>query len=73
MKYANESQISLIAEEVGGAVAAAQPGAQIELLNTLIDGCKEAVEIGSFDPKVGYVNNWINFASGNFFGILNLK
>ena len=56
MKYGNESQISLIAEEVGGAVAAAQPDAQIELLNALIDGSKEAVEVGSFDPKVGYHN-----------------
>ncbi|XP_024019941.1 protein CHROMATIN REMODELING 5 isoform X1 [Morus notabilis] len=51
MKFGNESQISLTVEEVGGAVAAAQPDAQIELFNALIDGCKEAVEIGSLDPK----------------------
>lgn len=53
MKFGNESQISLIAEEVGGAVAAAEPDAQIELFNVLIDGCKAAVEVGSLDPKVG--------------------
>lgn len=53
MKFGNESQINLIAEEVGGAVAAAQPDAQIELFNILIDGSKEAVEVGSLDPKVG--------------------
>lgn len=52
MKFGNESQISLTAEEVGGAVASAQPDAQIELFNALIEGCKEAVEIGSLDPKV---------------------
>ncbi|KAF4394940.1 hypothetical protein F8388_017668 [Cannabis sativa] len=51
LKFGNESQISLIAEEVGGAVAAAQTAAQIELFNILIDGSKEAVEVGSLDPK----------------------
>ncbi|PON97641.1 histone H3-K9 methyltransferase [Trema orientale] len=51
LKFGNESQISLIAEEVGGAVAAAQPDAQVELFNVLIDGSKEAVEVGSLDPK----------------------
>ncbi|GMN43748.1 hypothetical protein TIFTF001_012945 [Ficus carica] len=51
MKFGNESQISLIVEEVGGAVVAAQPDAQIELFNALIEGSKEAVEIGSLDPK----------------------
>ena len=56
MKFGNESQISLIAEEVGGAVAAAQPDAQVELFNVLIDGSKEAVEVGSLDPKVGVKN-----------------
>lgn len=53
MKYGNESQINLIVAEVGGAVGAAPPEAQIELFNTLIDGCTEAVELGSLDPKVG--------------------
>lgn len=52
MKFGNESQIHLIAAEVGGAFVAAPPEAQIELFNSLIDGCKEAVELGSMDPKV---------------------
>lgn len=52
MKFGNESQISLIAGEVGGAVGAAKPEAQIELFNALIDGCRDAVESGSSDPKV---------------------
>ncbi|KAG6605931.1 Protein CHROMATIN REMODELING 5, partial [Cucurbita argyrosperma subsp. sororia] len=51
MKFGNESQISLIAGEVGGAVGAAKPEAQIELFNALIDGCRDAVESGSTDPK----------------------
>lgn len=53
MKFGNQSQISFIAEEVGGAVGAAPPEAQIELFDALIDGCKEAVEIEILDPKVG--------------------
>ncbi|KAI7983583.1 Protein CHROMATIN REMODELING 5 [Camellia lanceoleosa] len=44
-------QISLIAAEVGGAVEAAPTEAQIELFVALIDGCREAVEGGNFDPK----------------------
>ena len=52
MKFGNQSQISLIAVEVGGAVGAAPPEAQIELFDALIDGCREAVEVGSLDPKV---------------------
>jgi chromodomain-helicase-DNA-binding protein 1 len=44
MKFGNQSQISLIAVEVGGAVGAAPPDAQIELFDALIDGCREAVE-----------------------------
>lgn len=52
MKYGNENQIDLIAADVGGAVAAAPPEAQIELFNALIDGCSEAVEIGNLDTKV---------------------
>ncbi|XP_008449672.2 protein CHROMATIN REMODELING 5 isoform X1 [Cucumis melo] len=51
MKFGNESQISLIAGEVGGTVAAAKPEEQIELFNALIDGCRDAVESGSTDPK----------------------
>lgn len=51
MKYGNESQIDLIAAEVGGGVGAAPPGAQIELFNALIDGCTEAVELGNLDIK----------------------
>lgn len=52
LKYGNESQIDLIAAEVGGAVGAAPPGAQIELFNALVDGCTEAVELGNLDAKV---------------------
>lgn len=51
MKFGNQSQISFIAEEVGGAVGAAPPEAQIELFDALIDGCKEAVEVEILDPK----------------------
>ncbi|KAG4402808.1 hypothetical protein GLYMA_02G281000v4 [Glycine max] len=51
LKYGNESQIDLIAAEVGGAVGAAPPGAQIELFNALVDGCTEAVELGNLDAK----------------------
>lgn len=52
MKFGNESQIGLIAEEVGGAVGAAPPDTQIELFNALVDGCRDAVEVGSLDQKV---------------------
>ncbi|BAT80849.1 Protein CHROMATIN REMODELING 5 [Vigna angularis] len=51
MKYGNESQIDLIAAEVGGAVGAAPTGAQVELFNAFIDGCTEAVELGNLDVK----------------------
>uniref|UniRef100_A0A6P3YYV6 protein CHROMATIN REMODELING 5 isoform X1 n=1 Tax=Ziziphus jujuba TaxID=326968 RepID=A0A6P3YYV6_ZIZJJ len=51
LKFGNESQIGLIAEEVGGAVGAAPLDAQIELFNALIDGCRDAVEVGSLDQK----------------------
>ncbi|XVF47300.1 hypothetical protein PTKIN_Ptkin03bG0098700 [Pterospermum kingtungense] len=51
MKFGNESQINLIAEEVGGAVAAAPLLAQIELFKALVEGCKEAVEVGNAEPK----------------------
>ncbi|KAJ9542713.1 hypothetical protein OSB04_029219 [Centaurea solstitialis] len=50
-KYGNDSQISLIAAEVGGSVEAAPVEAQIELFDSLIDGCREAVNVGSLDPK----------------------
>lgn len=52
MKFGNENQIDLIAADVGGAVVAAPPEAQIELFNALIDGCSEAAEIENLDPKV---------------------
>uniref|UniRef100_A0A5B6ZCF4 Protein CHROMATIN REMODELING 5 n=1 Tax=Davidia involucrata TaxID=16924 RepID=A0A5B6ZCF4_DAVIN len=50
-KFGNQSQISLIAAEVGGAVEAAPTEAQIELFDALIDGCREAVKGGNLDPK----------------------
>lgn len=51
MKFGNQSQISLIAGDAGGAVATAPQEALVELFDILIDGCKEAVEVGSVDPK----------------------
>ncbi|KAK8515660.1 hypothetical protein V6N13_139370 [Hibiscus sabdariffa] len=51
MKFGNESQVASIAEEVGGAVAAAPLDAQIELFNALVEGCREAVEVGNVEPK----------------------
>ncbi|XWS73617.1 hypothetical protein CRYUN_Cryun02cG0143900 [Craigia yunnanensis] len=51
MKFGNESQITLIAEEVGGVVAAAPLDAQIELFKALVEGCREAVEVGNAEPK----------------------
>ncbi|MBA0684132.1 hypothetical protein Goari_025734 [Gossypium aridum] len=51
MKFGNENQITLIAEEVGGAVAAAPIDAQIELFQALVEGCREAVEVGNAEPK----------------------
>lgn len=50
-KFGNDSQISLIAAEVGGAIEAAPVEAQIELFDVLIDGCREAVNGGIQDPK----------------------
>ncbi|XP_058199193.1 protein CHROMATIN REMODELING 5 isoform X4 [Rhododendron vialii] len=50
-KFGNPSQIGLIAAEVGGVVEAAPTNAQIELFEALIDGCREAVKGGSYDPK----------------------
>lgn len=63
LKFGNESQIGLIAEEVGGAVGAAPLDAQIELFNALIDGCRDAVEVGSLDQKVCDINTSIYSAS----------
>ncbi|KAI3414656.1 uncharacterized protein J3R85_016074 [Psidium guajava] len=51
MKFGNENQIDFIASEVGGSFAAAPPEAQIELFNSLIDGCREAVKMENVDPK----------------------
>lgn len=51
MKFGNENQIALIASEVGGSFSAAPSEAQIELFNSLIDGCREAVNMGNIDPK----------------------
>ncbi|KAL3351120.1 hypothetical protein AABB24_019625 [Solanum stoloniferum] len=43
-KFGNDSQIDLISSEVGGAVEAAPTEAQVELFDSLIDGCREAVK-----------------------------
>ncbi|KAM7497109.1 hypothetical protein LguiA_021523 [Lonicera macranthoides] len=50
-KFGNDSQIDLIAAEVGGAIEAAPTESQIELFDALIDGCREAVKGGNQDPK----------------------
>ncbi|XP_057789964.1 protein CHROMATIN REMODELING 5 isoform X2 [Salvia miltiorrhiza] len=50
-KFGNDSQISLIAAEVGGTVEAAPTEAQIELYDALIDGCREAIKGEILDPK----------------------
>ncbi|KAI3707690.1 hypothetical protein L6452_26319 [Arctium lappa] len=50
-KFGNDSQISLIAAEVGGTVEAAPVEAQVELFDALLDGCREAVNGGSLDAK----------------------
>ena len=42
----------MIAEEVGGAVAAAPLDAQIELFKALVEGCREAVDVENAEPKV---------------------
>lgn len=51
-KFGNDSQIGLIAAEVGGVVEAAPTELQIELYDALIDGCREANKSESIDPKV---------------------
>ncbi|VAH27010.1 unnamed protein product [Triticum turgidum subsp. durum] len=43
-KFGNPSQIGLIVDDVGGAIAKAPCEAQIELYESLIDGCQEAVK-----------------------------
>ncbi|XP_009761006.1 protein CHROMATIN REMODELING 5 [Nicotiana sylvestris] len=50
-KFGNDSQIGLISAEVGGAVEAAPTDAQVELFDSLIDGCREAVKGEVVDPK----------------------
>ncbi|KAK1295416.1 CHD3-type chromatin-remodeling factor PICKLE [Acorus calamus] len=44
-------QISMIVAEVGGPIEAAHSQAQIELFQSLIDGCKEVVDGGKLDAK----------------------
>ncbi|KAL9253974.1 CHROMATIN REMODELING 5-like protein [Drosera capensis] len=51
MKFGNASQIDLIAAEVGGTVEAAPVQMQLELFDSLVDGCQEAVKVDDFDPK----------------------
>lgn len=43
-KFGNQSQLSAIVAEVGGAIEAAPTQAQIELFEALVDGCRAAVE-----------------------------
>ncbi|KAJ8560890.1 hypothetical protein K7X08_027080 [Anisodus acutangulus] len=50
-KFGNDSQINLISLDVGGAVQAAPTEAQVELFDSLIDGCREAVKGEVVDPK----------------------
>ena len=70
MKFGNESQITLIAEEVGGAVAPAPPDAQIELFIALVEGCREAVEVGNAEPKVRSMSYKLNLVFQFYLGIL---
>ncbi|KAJ4845979.1 Protein CHROMATIN REMODELING 5 [Turnera subulata] len=51
IKFGNPSQIGSIVAEVGGSVASAPEEAQVELFDSLIEGCKEAVDAGNLDPK----------------------
>ncbi|XP_011622955.1 protein CHROMATIN REMODELING 5 [Amborella trichopoda] len=50
-KFGDQSRISLIVAEVGGAIEAAPVHAQIELFNALIDGCKEVINGMNGDGK----------------------
>ena len=43
-KFGNPSQIGLIVDDVGGAIAKAPCEPQIELYESLIDGCQVAVK-----------------------------
>ncbi|KAK7309882.1 hypothetical protein RJT34_06974 [Clitoria ternatea] len=61
IKYGNESQVDLIVAEVGGAIGAAPLEAQIELFNALIDGCIEAVELGSLDVKLMMLDCFLEY------------
>ncbi|GAB2277059.1 Protein CHROMATIN REMODELING 5 [Dionaea muscipula] len=51
MKFGNPSQIGFIAAEVGGAIEAAPMEMQLELFDSLIYGCQEAVNGEDLDPK----------------------
>lgn len=51
MKFGNQSQLSSIVAEVGGAIEAAPSHAQMELFDALVDGCREAVR-GHPETKV---------------------
>lgn len=53
-KFGNPSQIGLIVDDVGGAIAKAPCEAQIELYESLIDGCQEAVKENT-DIKVYFI------------------
>lgn len=53
-KFGNPSQIGLIVDDVGGAMAKAPCEAQIELYDLLIDGCQEAVKENT-DIKVYFI------------------
>lgn len=53
-KFGNPSQIDLIVDDVGGAMAKAPCEAQIELYDLLIDGCQEAVKENT-DIKVYFI------------------
>lgn len=60
MKFGNHNQIAYIAEEVGGVVGAAPEEAQVELFDSLIDGCRESVEAGNLEPKVRFEIEYVN-------------
>ncbi|KAJ3683795.1 hypothetical protein LUZ60_014022 [Juncus effusus] len=54
-KFGNASQISLIGTEAGGSVESAHLEAQIELFDSLVEGCQEAIRENS-DVKGTFVD-----------------
>ena len=56
-KFGDSSRIKLIAKEAGGAVAITTPSSQVELWDTLFNGCKDAMRRAGADSKVRIVTS----------------